>query len=56
MSKHKKSYKKTIGIACASLGLGFILTIIIPVWGWIIAIGGALIYIGWQMINQCRHK
>ncbi|WML35134.1 hypothetical protein [Clostridium sp. OS1-26] len=51
----KKCYKKKrkkIGLAIASIGVGIVITFIIPVWGWIIAVGGALIYCGWYLMEN----
>lgn len=36
----------------ASIGIGVVITIVIPVWGWILAAGGALIGCGWYLLNQ----
>lgn len=47
----KRLYRK-LGLACASIGIGIVITVIIPIWGWIIAVGGALIYCGWQIIEH----
>ena len=30
----------------------YIITVIIPIWGWIIAVGGGLIYCGWCLIGH----
>lgn len=54
MSKkcHQKRKKKKLGIIIGSVGVGIVITIVIPVWGWIIAAGGALIYCGWYLIEN----
>jgi len=56
MSKnHNKcihKFIKKLGLIIAAVGLGIILTIIIPFWGWLIAIGAALIYYGWYLISN----
>lgn len=44
--------KKKTGIIVASIGFGIIITFIIPIWGWVIAVGGGLIYIGWYLIEH----
>lgn len=51
----KKSYKRKKrkrGLIIGSIGVGIVITFIIPVWGWIIAVGGALIYCGWYLIEN----
>ncbi|MEY7999571.1 hypothetical protein AB8U03_05030 [Clostridium sp. Mt-5] len=54
----KKSFrrrtKRKIGLVALSIGVGFLMTVIIPIWGWIIAAGAGLIYCGWYLI-EC-HK
>lgn len=52
MSDHCKFKSKHIGIICASIGIGIIIVFIIPFWGWMLAVGGALIYGGWYLINH----
>ncbi|MGE5629363.1 MAG: hypothetical protein ACM3X7_14840 [Solirubrobacterales bacterium] len=52
MSKDIWKCKNKIGIAVAAIGLGLILAIIIPFWGWILAAGGALVYTGWCLISS----
>lgn len=55
----KKNYleknKNMLGVIVASVGAGLLIAMIIPIWGWIIAVGGALIYVGWYLIEHC-HK
>ncbi|KAJ51516.1 hypothetical protein BD780_001922 [Clostridium tetanomorphum] len=46
--------KKNIGLIIASIGTGIIITFIIPIWGWIIAVGGGLIYAGWYLNKHCK--
>lgn len=50
----KRRTKKKIGIIVVSVGAGLLLTIIIPIWGWIIAGGAGLIYLGWCLIENHR--
>jgi hypothetical protein len=47
----KKNLKKKVGIALASIGLGIIITVIIPFWGFMIVVGAALIYLGFNLID-----
>jgi uncharacterized membrane protein len=50
----RRRTKRKIGLVALSIGVGFLLTVIIPIWGWIIAAGAGLIYCGWYLIE--RHK
>ena len=50
--KHNKLIRRKWGIIIASIGAGIIITFIIPVWGWIMAVGAGLIYGGWCLINN----
>lgn len=43
---------RRLGLMTASIGIGIVITVIIPVWGWIITVGGALIYCGWCLIGH----
>jgi hypothetical protein len=47
----RKKYRK-LGLITASVGVGIVITVIIPIWGWIIAVGGGLIYCGWCLIGH----
>lgn len=51
----KHGLKNNIGWIVGSIGLGIILTFIVPIWGWIIAVGAALIYAGWYLIEHSHH-
>lgn len=46
--------KRTIGYVIGAIGIGIILTFIIPIWGWVIAVGAGLIYLGWCLIQQYK--
>ncbi|MEY8762165.1 MULTISPECIES: hypothetical protein [Clostridium] len=50
----RRRTKKKIGLVALSIGVGFLMTVIIPIWGWIIAAGAGLIYCGWYLIEH--HK
>jgi len=52
MSKKKKIKKINIGLAITCIGIGVIITVIIPIWGWIIAVGGMLIFLGWYIMEN----
>jgi hypothetical protein len=47
----KRKYRR-LGLISASIGIGVVITVVIPIWGWIIAVGGALIYCGWYLIGH----
>jgi hypothetical protein len=51
--KHK--WKHDIGWIVGSIGIGIVITFIIPIWGWIIACGAGLIYAGWYLIDHSHH-
>lgn len=51
MSKGYHKSKRKFGLIIAAIGIGIVLTIVIPFWGWLIAVGGALIYYGWYLIS-----
>ncbi|AKA69955.1 MULTISPECIES: hypothetical protein [Clostridium] len=46
-----KSFKKKVGIALVSIGLGIIITVIIPFWGFIMVVGALLICLGFKLID-----
>lgn len=47
--------KKYLGLIVSAIGIGILLVFIIPIWGWIIACGVALIYCGWQIMGHHHH-
>jgi hypothetical protein len=55
LSGKNKLKKYNLGWIIGSIGVGIIITFIIPVWGWMIAVGGGLIYVGWYIIDSCHH-
>lgn len=48
----KKRNRRKLGLMIASIGIGVVITVIIPFWGWVIAVGGVLIYCGWYLIGH----
>ncbi|MCT8976868.1 hypothetical protein N4T77_09665 [Clostridium sp. CX1] len=48
----EKRKARKLGLMAASIGIGIVITVIIPLWGWIVAVGGALIYFGWYLIGH----
>ncbi len=56
MSKHFKKKKKRVGLVTISIGVGIILAVLVPFWGWILAAGAALIIGGWCLIQNSGHR
>lgn len=54
LSSKFKKIKSNLGWIIGSIGVGIVITFIIPIWGWIIAVGAGLIYIGWYIISCNR--
>ncbi|WP_180964065.1 hypothetical protein [Haloimpatiens massiliensis] len=48
-----KKVKKKIGLILACTGAGIVLAVIVPIWGWLILVGGGLIYCGWFLTKHC---
>jgi hypothetical protein len=44
--------KKKIGAGLAAIGVGIVLAMIIPFWGWIMAMGGVIIIAGWKVMDS----
>lgn len=55
MSNLLKKAKKNLGVILAAIGIGIILTVVVPLWGWVVAAGLALIYCGWQVMDHHHH-
>lgn len=51
----KRIQENVFGVIVASVGIGILITVVLPVWGWVIAVGGGLIYIGWYLIEHCHN-
>lgn len=54
MSKKWKFVGPNVGWIVGAIGVGIVITFIIPIWGWIIACGAGLIYAGWYLIGNSR--
>lgn len=52
MSKCWHKTKKKAGLIIGSIGIGIVLTFLVPIWGWILAAGAGLIYLGWYLIEN----
>ena len=39
--------KNMLGLLVSAVGVGILLSVLVPLWGWLIVIGGSLIYVGW---------
>lgn len=48
----RRCYVRNFGLIVISVGAGIVLAVLIPFWGWMIAIGGAIICIGWFIMNR----
>lgn len=42
-----------IGLIVSSIGVGILLAVLMPIWGWLILGGCAVICIGWYIMNSC---
>ncbi|MEG2016904.1 MAG: hypothetical protein RR128_00430 [Clostridium sp.] len=43
---------RCLGLIVCSIGLGIILAVLIPIWGWLIGVGCAIIGLGWFLMNR----
>ena len=55
MSRKFHNIKKSFGLIVASIGVGVVLTVVVPIWGWVVAAGIALIYCGWYIMEHHYH-
>jgi hypothetical protein len=55
LSSKQKWKKSNLGWILGSIGVGIVITFIIPIWGWMIAVGGGLICAGWYIIDNSNH-
>ena len=44
--------KCNIGIILGAVGIGFVISVIIPFGGYVIAVGGGLIFLGWYLTEH----
>ena len=51
--KPKFKHNKT-GLIITAIGVGVILCVILPLWGWILVVGVGLIYIGWCIMEKYK--
>jgi hypothetical protein len=56
MSKYLKKTKKKAGLIDLCIGVGLILAVLVPFWGWILAAGAGLIICGWYLIQNSGHR
>ncbi|WP_195892700.1 hypothetical protein [Desnuesiella massiliensis] len=47
-----KRCKNKLGLIIGSIGLGLVIAVLLPFWGWILAGGAALIYLGWYLMEN----
>lgn len=52
MSKYLKKTSKKAGLLVCGLGIGLMLAVLVPFWGWILAAGAAMIVGGWILIQN----
>lgn len=45
---------RKFGIMLGSIGIGIVAAVILPIWGWLLAVGAGLIYLGWWILGRCR--
>lgn len=55
MRRHYKCLEKQFGLIIACIGIGIITVVVIPFWWWIIAVGGAVVYFGFNIMNHKNH-
>lgn len=46
--------RRLLGLVCFSVGLGMILAILVPAFGWVLVAGIGLVYLGYYMSKQCK--
>ncbi|WP_291559299.1 MULTISPECIES: hypothetical protein [unclassified Clostridium] len=44
--------RKRIGAIVVAVGLGILLAMLIPFWGWIVAMGCVIIGLGWKIMED----
>ncbi|WP_392486447.1 hypothetical protein ACER0A_006695 [Haloimpatiens sp. FM7315] len=45
--------KKNIGLVVGCIGLGILLAVIVPIWGWLLLVGAGLVGCGWFLTRNC---
>lgn len=45
--------RKRIGAIIVAVGLGILLAMLVPFWGWIVAMGCGIIVLGWKVMEDC---
>ncbi|GEM_PF-636627 len=43
------------GLIIICIGVGIVITVIVPIWGWIAVVGLLLIYVGWRILEYYKH-
>lgn len=51
----KICFNKVIGMVIGAVGIGILLSIIIPAWCWLLVIGAGVVYAGWY-IAECLRR
>lgn len=47
-------YKNVGGVIIMAIGIGLLMAVLMPIWGWILFGGAALVYIGWYLSKLWR--
>lgn len=46
---------KKVGTVISSIGIGIVLAVVVPIWGWVMVIGLGLIFAGWYIAKNSWH-
>ena len=46
--------RTVIGMVIGAVGMGILLAVLVPIWGWLLVAGAALVYIGWYVAECFR--
>lgn len=55
MKNYYKCLQRQLGVIIACIGVGIITVVIVPFWWWIIAVGGAIVYFGYTIMDHKNH-
>ncbi|MFD3156514.1 hypothetical protein ACFIJ5_06580 [Haloimpatiens sp. FM7330] len=47
--------RRKTGLIMTCIGIGILLAVIVPIWGWVAAVGLGFIYCGWYISKHCHH-
>ncbi|MEG0133293.1 MAG: hypothetical protein RR891_06455 [Clostridium sp.] len=43
---------RKVGLVVSSIGVGIVLSMLIPFWGWMIVVGCSIIALGWYIMDR----